>query len=108
MIDSIISAAITAPVTEIVALDRDGSALNCRVKSCSGDGFATLMRWLGEGDADALLLSNNGCGGPLVLVNWDTWNRVAPTVIRDASWRGNSPPTCEPQQSAYSVLANAR
>lgn len=86
----------------ILALDRDGHTLDCVAKTCSGDGLKTLQRWLGDGKAEVLLL-HNGKGKPLVLVNWDTWNRVARTVVR-----GDLPD--EPQQWAYdhSVLANTR
>jgi hypothetical protein len=65
----------------IVALDRDGLTLDCAAKTCSGDGLKTLQRWLGDGKAEVLLL-HNGKGKPLVLVNWDTWNRVARTVVK--------------------------
>jgi hypothetical protein len=63
----------------IVALDRNGVRLDCAVKTCSGDGLGTLQRWLGDGKAEVLLL-HNGKGKPLVLVNWDTWTRVARTI----------------------------
>ena len=67
----------------IVALDRDGLPLDCAAKICSGSGLSTLQRWLGDGKAEVLLL-HNGKGKPLVLVNWDTWTRVARTVVKDA------------------------
>ena len=63
----------------IVALDRNGVRLDCAVKTCSGDGLSTLQRWLGDGKAEVLLL-HDGKGKPLVLVNWDTWTRVARTI----------------------------
>lgn len=70
-----------ASAPEIVALDRDGLPLDCAAKICSGTGLSTLQRWIGDGKAEVLLL-HNGRGKPLVLVNWDTWNRVARTVVR--------------------------
>jgi hypothetical protein len=91
----------------IVALDRDGLPLDCAAKVCSGTGLSTLQRWLGDGKAEVLLL-HNGKGKPLVLVNWDTWNRVARTVVRGDIPRGEIPD--DPQEWAYnhSVLANTR
>ena len=86
---------------EIVALDHDSLPLSCAAKACSGAGLETLKRWMGEGEADALLL-HNGRGKPLVLVNWDTWNRVARTVVRSEL------PDEPPQRGSYSILANAR
>ena len=76
----------------IVALDRNGVRLDCAVKTCSGDGLGTLQRWLGDGKAEVLLL-HDGKGKPLVLVNWDTWTRVARTVApqpRDLSDQGDT------------------
>ena len=72
-----------------------------RRPSYRGTGLSTLQRWLGDGKAEVLLL-HNGKGKPLVLVNWDTWNRVARAV------KGDIPD--EPRQWAYShsVLANTR
>jgi hypothetical protein len=64
---------------EIVALGYDGTPLNCATKICSGSGLDTLQRWLGDGKAEVLLLGN-GKSKPLVLVNWDTWTRVARTI----------------------------
>jgi hypothetical protein len=69
-----------ASTPAIVALDRDGATLDCAAKTCSGDGLKTLHRWLGDGKAEVLLL-HNGKGKPLVLVNWDTWNKVARTIV---------------------------
>jgi hypothetical protein len=77
----------------IVALDRNGVRLDCAVKTCSGDGLGTLQRWLGDGKAEVLLL-HDGKGKPLVLVNWDTWTRVARTIAPqppDLSDQGASP-----------------
>jgi hypothetical protein len=70
---------MAASTPAIVALDRNGATLNCAAKICSGDGLKTLHRWLGDGKAEVLLL-HNGKGKPLVLVNWDTWTRVARTI----------------------------
>jgi hypothetical protein len=64
----------------IVALDRDGDTLEVAVKSCSGDGLRTLQRWLDAGNAEVLLLSG-GKGKPLVLLGWETWNKVARTIL---------------------------
>jgi hypothetical protein len=64
----------------IVALDRDGLTLDCATKICSGTGLSTLQRWLGDGKAEVLLLTN-GKSKPLVLVNWDTWTRAVCTIV---------------------------
>ena len=65
---------------EIIAFGHDGAALSCATKTCTGTGLSTLQRWLGDGKAEVLLL-HNGRGKPLVLVDWDTWTRVARTVV---------------------------
>jgi Holliday junction resolvase len=52
----------------------DEAPLVCEVKARrSGEGFATLKRWLGE--ADALFLRRNNAE-PLVLVPWRVWARL--------------------------------
>jgi hypothetical protein len=94
----------------IVALDRDGLPLDCAAKTCSGTGLSTLQHWLGDGKAEVLLL-HNGKGKPLVLVNWDTWNRVASTVIKgdfpEIGPVGRLAGADDPSQG-FSPLVNAR
>jgi hypothetical protein len=59
---------------------RDGPPLCCEVKArASGEGFATLERWLG--DADALFLRRDRAP-PLVVLPWQTWARLVPGMAR--------------------------
>jgi hypothetical protein len=54
----------------------DAAPLICEVKArASGEGFATLERWLG--DADALFLRRDRAD-PLVVLPWQTWARLVP------------------------------
>ncbi len=62
----------------IVALDPEGRPLRCTTKLCTGAGLATLRGWLA---GDVLFLGDRG-GKPLVLMDMDTWNRLARTVAR--------------------------
>jgi hypothetical protein len=54
----------------------DNAPIVCEVKArASGEGFATLERWLG--DADALFLRRDRAD-PLVVLPWSTWVRLVP------------------------------
>src|SRR5215831_11524109 len=67
----------TPPVTaKRFALDRDGDPIACRLKVVSGDGLNTLRSWLDD-DADVLFLGDKR-SDPLVLMDLDTWKRLAP------------------------------
>jgi hypothetical protein len=66
---------------EITAFDRDGLPLRCAAKVCSGAGPATLRRLLDEEAADALIVHDRR-GEPLVLVTWESWNRMARTTVQ--------------------------
>jgi hypothetical protein len=67
--------------TEVVVLDREGQQLSCAAKSCSGVGIETLFRWFKEAETDVLFLRNRR-GEPVVLLSFDSWNRVARVVER--------------------------
>jgi hypothetical protein len=92
-------------VLEIVAFDRDGRLLSCAVKACSGDGLRTLQRWLGDGNADALLL-HGGKGEPLVLVGLSTWQRVAKTIAKGGDGGRHGAGAAEPHRSAIRSSMN--
>jgi Holliday junction resolvase len=56
----------------------DAAPIVCEVKArASGEGFATLERWLG--DADALFLRRDRAA-PLVVLPWATWVRLVPSM----------------------------
>jgi Holliday junction resolvase len=56
----------------------DAAPIVCEVKArASGEGFATLERWLG--DADALFLRRDRAD-PLVVLPWQTWFRLVPSM----------------------------
>jgi Holliday junction resolvase len=58
----------------------DAAPIVCEVKArASGEGFATLERWLG--DADALFLRRDRAD-PLVVLPWQTWARLVPGMAR--------------------------
>jgi Holliday junction resolvase len=58
----------------------DQAPIVCEVKArASGEGFATLERWLG--DADALFLRRDRAD-PLVVLPWQTWARLVPGMAR--------------------------
>jgi hypothetical protein len=64
----------------------DAAPIACEVKSrASGEGFATLERWLG--DADALFLRRDRAD-PLVVLPWQTWARLVPGMARAGPRRG--------------------
>ena len=59
---------------DIYAFGKDGPPLVCEVKSrASGEGFATIERWLK--DFDALFLRRDR-RDPLVVLPWATWIRI--------------------------------
>jgi hypothetical protein len=68
---------------DIYPFGRDAWPLCCQVKArASGEGFATLERWLG--DADALFLRRDRAE-PLVVLPWATWTRLVPGMPRPGS-----------------------
>jgi hypothetical protein len=68
---------------DIYPWGRDGPPLCCQVKArASGEGFATLERWLG--DADVLFLRRDRAEAMAVLP-WSTWTRLVPGM----QWAGN-------------------
>ncbi len=68
----------TADTPGIVALDREGRKLRSTVKVCTGSGLRTLREWL---TGDVLFLGDD-TGKPLVLMDVDTWQRLARTIAR--------------------------
>jgi Holliday junction resolvase len=59
---------------DVYAFGPDGAPLTCEVKArASGEGFATLERWLGENDA---LFLRRDRAEPLVVVPWRVWTRL--------------------------------
>jgi Holliday junction resolvase len=59
---------------DLYVFGRDAAPLVCEVKArASGEGFATLERWLG--DADALFLRRDRAK-PLVVLPWSVWARL--------------------------------
>jgi hypothetical protein len=103
---------------DVIVLSHDGEALSCAAKSCTGAGIETLKRWLDQSETDVLFLSNRR-GTPVVLLSFDSWNRVARTVVRGAIPNDvlaraiitgalpNSAPE-EPPSTGYSPLARVR
>jgi hypothetical protein len=58
---------------DVYAFGPDVAPLVCEVKArASGEGFATIERWLG--DADAMFLHRDRAE-PLVVLPWSTWLR---------------------------------
>jgi hypothetical protein len=71
----------TSQTPAITVQGQDGLPLTCSSKSCSGSGYETLKRWLGEDRSDVLFLHGDR-GEPLVLLSQDAWARVARTIVR--------------------------
>lgn len=65
------------PPADVYAFGPDGAPLVCEVKA-SGEGFATLERWLGE--SDALFLRRDRTD-PLVVLPWRVWTRLVRTSV---------------------------
>jgi hypothetical protein len=64
----------------------DAAPIVCEVKArASGEGFATLERWLG--DFDALFLRRDRAD-PLVVLPWQTWARLVPGMARQGGASG--------------------
>jgi len=58
----------------------DAAPIVCEVKARrSGEGFATIERWLGEFDA---LFLRRDRADPLVVLPWSTWARLVPGMAR--------------------------
>ena len=66
------------PLETIEVLDSFGAPLSCSAKNCSGPGPNQLREWLG--DSDVLFLTNSRGKPPLVIVDFDTWQRIAQTI----------------------------
>jgi len=104
-----------AAAPAILALDRDGLPLDIATKTCTGTGLGTLRRWLEE--ADVVFLSNRR-GTPVVLLSFESWNRVSRTVVRGAippdvlarAMTGTIPsaPPEESPSTGFSPLARVR
>jgi Holliday junction resolvase len=63
---------------DVYVFGRDAAPLVTEVKGRkSGEGFATLERWLGENDA--LFLRRNNAA-PLVVLPWHVWARLLAKV----------------------------
>ena len=59
---------------DVYAFGPDGAPLACEVKArASGEGFATLERWLGENDA---LFLHRDRVDRLVVLPWRVWTRL--------------------------------
>lgn len=68
---------------DLYVFGRDAAPLVCEVKArASGEGFATLERWLG--DADVLFLRRDRAE-PLVVLPWSTWARLLPGMAREGA-----------------------
>lgn len=67
---------------DIYAFGRDAAPLVGEVKCrASGEGFATLERWLGDND---LLFLRRDRASPLVVLPWATWTRLISAIAIEA------------------------
>jgi Holliday junction resolvase len=66
---------------DVYAFGRDAGPLVAEVKArASGEGFATLERWLGENDA---LFLRRDRAEPIVVLPWRSWARLLAATVRN-------------------------
>jgi Holliday junction resolvase len=71
---------------DLYAFGPDGAPLVCEVKArASGEGFATLERWLGENDA---LFLRRDRTDPLVVLPWRVWVRLVSMGVKRGAANG--------------------